>query len=216
MASLLDPPPIMWLWWPERGTDILLLGSPLLHYLPQILSGSLCRHSFGRASPAGPSCQLPSTHRHLHSQSPEQGQSRPGNSPPGSQCHTLANIWNVWNVTHRPGCWHKIFYLFSVTSFLHVAQANRRLAILLLTLQSTSTVGMHHPTQLQSCILEFFHVAMYSYFKITYGIPPCGFTIICLPFLIDCRVVYLFIYFFTTSHNIAMNIPDSTYKQWFL
>lgn len=45
MASLLDPPPIMWLLWPERGTDILLLGSPLLLYLSQIPSGSLCWHS---------------------------------------------------------------------------------------------------------------------------------------------------------------------------
>lgn len=84
--------------------------------------------------------------------------------------------------------------------FLHVAQANLRLAILFLTLQSTSTIGMHHPTQLQSCVLEFFHVAMYSYFKITYGIPPCGFTIICLPFLIDCRED-LFFYYITQYSN---------------
>lgn len=107
---------------------------------------------------------------------------------------TLWLIFEIYEMSHTDqdaDTKYSICFLSQV--FLHVAQANLRLAILLLTLQSTSTVGMHHPTQLQSCILEFFHVAMYSYFKITYGIPPCDFTITCLPFLIDSRVGYLFI-----------------------
>lgn len=45
--------------------------------------------------------------------------------------------------------------MFSVAGLFYVAQANLRLVILLLTLQSTSTIGTHHPAQLQSCILEF-------------------------------------------------------------